>query len=174
MLLIMILEPNIKSLAFNSFLQMNSLLLGYFNYMNKLNFCVACIIKFILLIYSLAFYLVIFSFVRKSYAKVLLNITKFKASSFFIQGFTRIMRNFINSFFHAYFIFDYRKQIIGLMASQTLYIILSIYFRKSYSNVFIFLFSTLYYVLFLVFNAVLVAWHLHPHYFEYIGFDTSI
>jgi hypothetical protein len=80
----MILEPNVRVLSFNTFLQMNQLMLGYYGYMNKLNFFVTTVNLFVLLLYSLTFYAIIFSFVKKSYAKVLLNTTKYRASSFFV------------------------------------------------------------------------------------------
>lgn len=157
MLLTMILEPNTKSLAFYSFLQMHPLMMGNFSYRNKLNFCLTFLIMFILLMYSLVFYLIIFSFAKRSYSKMLLNFTKFKSSSFFLESFTRIMRDFVNGFLHAFFIFNYKRQIVGIMVSQIIYIIFCIYFRRNYINVFVFMFSTLYYILFFVFNIILVV-----------------
>lgn len=142
---IMILEPNVKSLAFNSFVQMGQSMLGYYNYMNKLNFCVTCTVLFVILFYSLALYLVVFSHTKKSYSKILLNFTKYKASSFFFESFTRIFRDLLNAFFQAYFLFDYKKLIISLTTSQILYIVFCIYFRKNYENILLFIFSTLYY-----------------------------
>lgn len=171
MLPIMLLEPNVKTLAFNSFLQLNQLMLGYYDYVDKGNFCVACLVIFVLLVYSLGVYLVIFGLFKKSYTKNLLNFTKFKASSFFFESFTRIMRDFLNAFFQAYFIFDYKKQITSLMASQIVYIFLCIYFRKNFINSFLFIFSTLYYILFFLFNVILVVQYLHPNFFDFLIYD---
>lgn len=156
MLPIMILKPNIKSLTFNIFLQMNPLMLGYYAYKNKLNFCVACVVLFAIVLYSFAFYLVIFSLAKKSYSQILLNFTKFKASSFFLESFTRITRDLLNAFFQSYFIFDYRKLIICLMSIQILHVLFAICFRKNYVNHFIFIFWILYYIFFFLFNVTLV------------------
>jgi hypothetical protein len=167
----MILEPNIRSLAFSSFLQMSPPMLGYFGYANKLNFCAASISMFVVLLYSLAFYLLAYRLAGKSYAKMLLSCTKFKPSSFFFESFTRLMRNFINAFFHGYFMFEYRRQIVGLMSAQALFILVSVYFRTRYINAFVFASSLLYYVLFFVFNVVLVMAHLHQELFMQFDYD---
>lgn len=150
---------------------MNPVLQGYYKYVNKINYCVTYFVLYILFIYSLASYVIIFKFVKRSYSKVLLNFTKFKASSFFFESFTRIMRDFFNAFFQAYFICDYKKQITSLMASQVVYIFFCIYFRKNYINPFIFIFSTLYYVLFFLFNVILVVEYHHPKLFKNIDFN---
>lgn len=157
MLPIMILEPNVKSLAFNAFLQMSPQMLGYFNFLNKLNFFFACLVLFVVLMCSLPLYLLIFSSAKKSHSKRLLNFTKLTPSSFFLECSTRMLRDFASAFLEAYFLFDYRKQITSLMASQVVYIVLCIYFRRNYVNVFVFVFSTLYYVEFFLFNLVLMV-----------------
>ena len=91
-----------------------------FNFWNKLNLLAAVLILLCLIIYSICLYALVYTFTSRKSAKVLLNNSQYMGRSFVWEEFSRVTRNLIRSFFHGFFIFNYKMQIVGLAWSNIL------------------------------------------------------
>lgn len=143
--------------SFSIFVQLQPSMTNFFKFSNKVNLCAAVISLFLLILYSLLFYVIVSKYEKKKYAKNLLITSKYTTKSFILESFCRVTRNLIRGFFHGFFISNYKLQIIGLMWSNLLYLIMALTLRKVYETFLIFILQTLYYSIFFIFDLVLTV-----------------
>lgn len=141
----MILETNMMNLTFESVLQMS--VAGSLRFENKLNLTFAVIILFSLALYSVLFYPLIYQFCHRQAAETLLVKCNYQMTSFFVQSFSLVSRNFFRSFIHSFLLQNYKQQILVLAISDVLCCFLCCNFRSKFTN-------KLFFALFLTYNIV--------------------
>lgn len=153
------IESNMIKIAYNSFSQLNPNSTGYFSFDNKINFALTFLTVLIFLTYAFGFYIIFYRFASRKVAHTLLNYAKFSLNGFFVESFSRIFRNFVKGFIHAYFVDDYKTQLICLIASDILFVIIILYFSRSFKQKIIRFLYILYYVVFFIFNLSLYIYY---------------
>lgn len=153
------IEANTIAIAFNSFSQLRPNLTSYFQFTNKLNFTFMHFIIFIFITFASSFYLFVYRYIARSVARTLLTYTNYELKGFFVESCCRIVRNFIKGFIHAYFILNYRTQLVCLIASDIFFILISVIFSKSFKKLITRILFVLYYILFFIFDTLLYIYY---------------
>lgn len=154
---------NMLKLTFDCFIQI--LHPSYFTFYNKLNFIVTLILLLMLLLYSLCFYPLIYALSSNSSSEILLTKTRFGLSSFYFQCLFFVLRNFIRSFIHGFFIQYYSVQIVLLTAADFISFIFGIVMFKCFEYKIIGLLSVFYSFVFIMFDLFFaVSFNVKPQF----------
>lgn len=154
-LIVAFIESNMIAIAFMSFKQLRSNSIGSFIFQNKLNFAFTSLAIFVFFAYGLCFYMMAYRYAARSSAPTLLNYAGFRLGGFFVESCCRIVRNFVKGLIHAYFIYDYKTQIISLIASDALFVVVALYFTRSFKTRIFRVLYIFYYILFLILDSLL-------------------
>ena len=163
-LFVAVLEANINDIVFNCAIQIR--LPSNFNFINKLNLSFNFIALFIMLAYSLCFYIIIFSFFKKHSSRVLLQRCKQEYSiSFLFESMYILFRVFLRTLANGFFIVNYQYQIGLFVFVDVLNLILTFKIRDYFRNKLVFAFCFGYSLSITIFDSYLAAEALQNDYF---------
>lgn len=141
-LIVAVIETNLVKLAFCCSLQV--LVTGYHCYLDIVNMILMVLGWKIVILYSLAFYPIVYLYSDKRSASLILVRSFYSFNSFYLESFCVLLRGFTRAFFHAILLQNYVWQIASLTISDLFFIIVSGVFYKYFLNKFVFFFFVLY------------------------------
>lgn len=95
-------------------------------------------------------------------------------SSFFVESFSLVCRNFFRSFIHAFLMQNYKQQIIMLAVSDLMCSVLCYHFRKKFTNLFFFTLFLGYNIVFFILDLCFYVHCKDESIFAGIDYNTMI
>lgn len=128
--IIALMEPNISQLSFNCFMQIKF----YFRFraMNSLDLIACVSTLYLIIFYTIALYPLSYALGYKTSANQLLIRSKYKARSFFSEGYYFCFRAVIKGFIHSFFLENYQIQIGALITVDILILLTVVASRKTF------------------------------------------
>lgn len=153
-LVVMILESNLIRLTFNSFLQLY--VSGSYHFGNKVNLILTVFTLFIVFLYSTAFYILLYRYLKKK-SESLLAFTNFSLRSFILEMVLITWRNLLKGFIHSFLIEFHKEQLISLICVDNFLLIVILFNRNSFLQRTMFLICICYSAMFIIFDSTLLA-----------------
>ena len=134
----------------------------------------AILVFFILIMYSLTYYNLVYTFFTKKVIKMILTRSKFHNKGCICESVSIIFRNLLKAAIHAIFIEHYQTQITMLIFSDFIFIVFSVIFRKQFLNNFFFILAFAYNLIFFAIDILFLFYFNNPNIVPYSQFDKLI
>ena len=157
-ILFAMLELNLITLAYYCFIQFK--LLAFDNFESKLSIILTYTFLFILLIYSVAFYFLIYRLYSSVNSQALLNNTVHSFKSYIHLTMNIPLKQFIDAYIHSTYDIDYSVKISLLLANNLIQVIIFLWFRKIYQKRIFLVLQVIYSFSFAVLDMLFLVHHL--------------